>query len=432
MRYRDRIEAAHSDPYQLERLFQTSQEEGNEAVFNTDIVACHRAEPDNLLYAAWVHRLETARPKSSSGLQRTNWRLALPLSLATGLILWLLSDSSLTYHAPQVPYLAHLGAPVLAVITVAFLNATARKGYRRSAWTSAALAAVLTYVMSLSAEKGDYLLLMAPHILLLSWCAVGYSVIGTGASTLNKFAFLIKSIEAVVTVGVFLTATFVFSGITLTMFEVMDVEIADAAIRLLFVGLPGSITILAIAIVYDPLAPPMHQEFKRGIGRLIATFPRVLLALTIVVLVIYLVVIMFNFMAPFENRAVLIIYNVMLFSVMGLLVGATPVSADDVSEQLQIGLRSAIIIVTALVVTVSLYSLAAVVYRTITSGLTINRITVLGWNSINIGLLAMLIVRQFRCDKAKWIPALQQTFSDGIYPYIVWAVFVTIFTPWLF
>ena len=432
MKYREEIEAAHLAPDQLERLFRISRKENNEAVFKADIAFCHRAAPDNLLYAAWFHRLESEPGETSAGPQRTNWRLALPLSLATGLILWMLSDDRLVYQADQIPYLVHLGAPVLAVITAAFLNATAKKGYGRAVLTSAVLAAVLTYVMSLSPEKEDYRLLMAPHLLLLSWTAVGFSVIGAGATTRNKFAFLIKSIEAVVTGGVFLIATFIFSGITLTMFEALDVDIADAVMRLLFVGLPGAIPILAIAIVYDPLASPMRQEFKRGIGRLIITFPRVLLVLTIVVLVVYLVVIMFNFMAPFENRDVLIIYNVMLFAVMGLLLGATPVTAEDVSEQLQIGLRSAIIIVAALVVTVSLYALAAVVYRTIGYGLTINRMTVLGWNSINIALLALLIVRQLRRGRAEWVAALQQTFSDGISAYIVWAVFVTIVTPWLF
>jgi len=345
MNYRDEIEAAHSDPHQLERLFRKSQKQDNDRVFNADIAACHCAAPDNLLYAAWFHRLEADRRENSSGRQPTNWRLALPLSLATGLILWLLSDNRLAYHADQIPYLAHLGAPVLAVITVAFVHATARKDYGRAVWTSASLAALLTYVRALTPGKEDYRFLMAPHILLLSWTAVGFSVIGAGATPLNKFAFLIKSIEAVVTGGVFLIATFILSGITLTMFEALDVDIADAVMRLLFVGLPGAIPILAIAIVYDPLASPMRQEFKRGIGRLIITFPRVLLVLTIVVLVVYLVVIMFNFMAPFVNRDVLIIYNVMLFAVMGLLLGATPVTAEDVSEQLQIGLRSAIIIV---------------------------------------------------------------------------------------
>jgi hypothetical protein len=286
--------------------------------------------------------------------------------------------------------------------------------------------------MFLSSEKEHYRLLMAPHLLLLSWAAVGFSVVGAGASTRNKFAFLIKSIEAVVTGGVFLVATFIFSGITLSMFEALDVEIADAIVQLMFFGLGGAIPMLAIASAYNPLVSPASQDFRRGVGRLIVTFPRVLLALTIMVLAAYLVVIPFHFMEPLENRDVLIVYNVMLFAVMGLLLGATPVTADDLSERLQNGLRSAIITVAALVVVVSLYALAAVVYRTIGHALTINRMTVIGWNSINIVLLALLIFRQLRGGKVEWVAALQQTFSDGISAYIAWAVFVSIVTPWLF
>ncbi len=430
--YREKVEDAQGAPEQLERLFQSALKENNGAAFKADVLACHRAAPDNLLYAAWVYRLEVVPGETFSGRRKTNWKLGLPLSLATGLIMWLLSNERLVYHPEQMPYLGHLAAPILAVFTVVFLSATAKNSTGRALWASAMLAAVVAYVMFLSPQKELYSLLMAPHLFLLSWTVVGFSVIGAGASTRNKFAFLIKSIEAVVTAGVFLVATLVFSGITLSMFQALDVEIDDAIVRLLFVGFPGAIPLIAVASVYDPLVSAASQEFRRGVGRLIITFPRVLLVLTIVVLVVYLVVIPFNFMAPFENRDVLITYNVMLFSVMGLLVGATPVTADDLSLRLQNYLRSAIIVVAALVVVVSLYSLAAVVYRTVGHGLTINRMTVIGWNSINIALLALMIFRQLHGGKVGWVAKLQWTFSEGISAYIVWAVFVTIFTPWLF
>ncbi len=432
MKYWKEVEAAHGAPDQLERLFQVARKENNEAAFKADVVACHRAAPDNLLYAAWFHRLESVTSETSVEPRNTNWKHALPLSIVTGVILWLLSDKRLVYQPDQMPYLVHLAPPVLAVFAVAFLSVTARKGYRRALWGSAALAAAVSYVTFLTPDNAHYRLLMAPHLLLLSWTVVGFSVLCEGASTLNKFAFMIKSLEAIVTGGVFLIATFVFSGITLGMFLVLDVEITDTIVRLMFVGLPGAIPILAIASSYDPLSSPVDQDFKHGIGRLIVTFPRVLLALTIVVLVIYLVTIPFNFLAPFENRDVLIICNVMLFAVMGLLLGATPVTVEDMSERLQNGLRYAIMMVGALVVVVSLYTLAAVVYRTIGHGLTINRMTVIGWNSINIALLAMLISRQCRIGRAEWVPALQQTFSEGIPAYIIWGGFVIIATPWIF
>jgi len=68
---------------------------------------------------------------------------------------------------------------------------------------------------------------------------------------------------------------------------------------------------------------------------------RLLLPLTLVVLVIYVAVIPFAFMAPFRDRDVLIVYNVMLFAILGLLLGATPLRADAVSPRLGRALRGA-------------------------------------------------------------------------------------------
>jgi fumarate reductase subunit D len=137
-------------------------------------------------------------------------------------------------------------------------------------------------------------------------------------------------------------------------------------------------------------------------------------------------------MAPFEHRDVLIIYNVMLFAVMGLLLGATPVTAADLSARLQSALRKAIMVVAVMVVIVSLYALAAVIYRTVGHGLTVNRMTVIGWNSVNIGLLVLLLYRQLRRGRKAWVRNLQKTFGDGIFAYTAWGVFVTIAAPWLF
>jgi hypothetical protein len=168
------------------------------------------------------------------------------------------------------------------------------------------------------------------------------------------------------------------------------------------------------------------------VGRLIVTFPRILLGLTLVVLVIYLITIPFNFMAPFEEREVLIIYNVMLFAVMGLLIGATPVNADDLSPRYQNILRLGIVAVAILVVVVSLYAFAAIVYRTVEGGLTINRLAIIGWNGINIALLVQLIDRQLRQRQTAWIDSLHMTFSNGITLYVAWAVILMLATPWLF
>ena len=154
--------------------------------------------------------------------------------------------------------------------------------------------------------------------------------------------------------------------------------------------------------------------------------------LTLVVLVVYLLVISFNFMAPFEKREVLVVYNGMLFAVMALLIGATPLRDGDLPPRYRRALRGAIRAVAILVVLVSIYALSATVYRTVQGGLTINRVTIVGWNIINTALLALLSIRQIRGGEAGWVAALHGTFRVGGIAYIAWAGFLLVVMPWVF
>jgi hypothetical protein len=164
----------------------------------------------------------------------------------------------------------------------------------------------------------------------------------------------------------------------------------------------------------------------------IATMMRLLLPLTLGVLVIYVFVIPFNFLEPYQNRDVLIVYNLMLFAIMGLLLGATPMRSDDLSPQLQKWLRMGIIAVAILAEVVSLYALSATVYRTIDGGLTINRLTIIGWNVINISILLGLIYKQFKDGREQWITSLKSVFSLATNAYLVWVLFLVINIPLLF
>lgn len=52
-------------------------------------------------------------------------------------------------------------------------------------------------------------------------------------------------------------------------------------------------------------------------------------------LVVYLGFIPFRFWEPFQNRDVLIIYNAMLFAVIALLVGVTPIEPATLAPALR-------------------------------------------------------------------------------------------------
>ena len=325
-------------------------------------------------------------------------------------------------------------APIATCFVVAFLTITGNLSWKQAATAVIGLLGAGIYVTLFitQANREPYQTLMLFHLPLLAWIGTGLSVLGLRSDPQNRFAFLIKSIEVFITGGIYLIAGGVFAGITFGMFGALGIEIPEQVVRLFLAGGGGLIPVLAVATVYDPRFSPIEQRFEQGLGKVIFTLMRLLLPLALLVLIVYLFVIPFNFMEPFWHREVLIVYNAMLFAVMGLLIGATPVCADDLSSKQQSALRIGILAVATLTVLVSVYALSAIVYRTVQDGITVNRLTVIGWNGINVGLLVLLIYKQFKAGPAAWVRALQSAFSIGAVGYIVWAVFLTVAIPLLF
>jgi multisubunit Na+/H+ antiporter MnhF subunit len=438
MEFDTQIHAAESDPQQLEQLFQSARDSHQVAAFRTAMVTRYTAAPENVLLAAWYYRLQNLAEDIRKPSRAINWLAAVPLSILTGLIFWAISDVENFQVLGLVPQIALWWSPIATISALIFMAITAKKGYGIAAALGLGLLAAATYTILLApafrvdwASK-QYLILAIIHIPLLCWVALGISVLGIHSSTADRFAFLIKSLEVAIVAGLYFGAGMAFGGITVGMFAALRIELPDIVLRLIAAGGFGLLPVLALATIYDPTAAPASQDFEQGLSKFIATMMRLLLPLTLVVLVIYILVIPFNFFAPFENRDLLIVYNLMLFAIVGLLMGATPIKGDDLSADLQKLLRSGIIVVAGLAVLVSVYALSAVVYRTVQGALTPNRLTVIGWNSINIGILLVLIVMQIRTGREGWIRALQAVFSRATNAYLAWGLFLLIAIPILF
>jgi hypothetical protein len=223
-----------------------------------------------------------------------------------------------------------------------------------------------------------------------------------------------------------------FVGLAAVLFEVIDVRLPEVFLNWLRAGSYGLVPVIALASLYDPAVSPARQRFDQGLVKLISTVGRLLLPLALVVLVIYIVSIPANFMRPFEERDVLVVYNVLLFAIVALLITVTPVYAEDVPETLQGRLRAGMMAVAALTVIVSVHAMAATFYRTVLGGITVNRLAVMGWNAVNIGILCYFLNRQVRSGRAGWVEATQLTARVGLRAYVFWALFLVLALPWLF
>jgi hypothetical protein len=411
-------------------LYQAARRANEEAEFAADLEACYQEAPGNILYAAWHYRLQQVAQKE---VRSVNWPLAIPLSLITGLIFAVLALSRFQMSG-GMPFVFLVWAPIGACFVIAFLTITANSSWR-PAWPAIiglVIADLYVTLLTTLAERMTYRTLMVLHLPLLAWAGTGISILGLRSDPQNRFAFLSKSTEVFVTAGVYVIVGGMFAGITFGLFQALGISLPVELQQFLVAGGGGMITVLAVATVYDPRISPLAQKVEQGLGWLIPTMMRFLLPMALIVLAVYIVVIPFNFMQPFRNRDILIVYNVMLFAVMGLLLGVTPIQAQDLPAKYHGVLRAGILALAILTIVVSLYAMSATVYRTILGGLTVNRLTVIGWNMINIALLIGLVYTQFKQGVAAWIRSLQSVFSVGAVVYTVWTLFLIVAIPWLF
>jgi hypothetical protein len=430
MDYNEAIRSSESDPKRLEELYRGAQASGDEVAFTQAIEACRREAPENPLLAAWHYRLQPIeKPKPAE--RTVNWMIALPIALIAGAVCAVLSLPAFDYR-DGMPYLALIWSLVGGAAIIAYLTIAGRD--RQAVWTSLlalVIAGAYVTLLSLGGRRVAYRTLMMIHLPLLAVTAVAIKVLSRRRDLIERFAFLLKAIEVCVVGGVYVIVGGIFAAITLGLFQAIGVQPPEYLQRLLVAAGGGAITVLAVATVYNPRFGPATQRLEQGLGRIVPTMFRLLLPLALCVLVVYLFVIPFNFMVPFESRDVLIVYNIMLFAVVGLLLGATPLNAEELQERHHRLLRAGYIAVAALAVVISVYALSATTYRTALGGITLNRLTVIGWNLINIGLLVLLIARALRRPR-EWVPAVQSAFTQGAVVYVAWTVFLVVAMPWIF
>ncbi len=432
MKFLDLIRQNQNNPANLENIYRQALHQRTADEFAHDIQEVRGEAPDNMLYAAWFYRLQVAVSEARVIL----WKFALPLAILCGLVLWAISDTTFTF-LDRIPIFIYLAFPLAAVCVLGYLALAEKLHYRRAVMLAVVLALFTLYPILVVPTmptwfQGPAVDLMALHLPLLAWAAVGIFLTGLRGAPQARFTFLIKSLEVVTTGGLFAVAIGIFYAVTMGLFNALNVTISELFQRLIVAGIGGMVPVFAVAIVYNPFRPSEEQDFSQGLSKFLTNLLRMMIIPTLIVAVIYVVFIPFNFTRPFFNRDVLFIYNGMLFAVIALIVGATPVHQDELSQTLQIWLRRAILMVASLAVLVSLYALAAILYRTFTDTLTMNRLVVIGWNIINIAALSWMIFQQFRHEDEEWALASKKAFNLAALAYTAWAAFIIVFVPLIF
>ena len=431
------IEAASGAPAELERLYRSSHAEGNEAAFREALRQCEIEHPDDLLFKAWAHRLDLPVESEADDLGRNRrWWTIIGASVLLGVVTALLADGKPPAPVPgESDVLFWVGwGPLVAVALLAYLAWAQRSTTSLTRYAAAAATVVVAslYVgLTLGARTDDTAFLGSVHLLFVSWAAVGAALcLGYANPARESFAYLVKSVEAVLTGGIFFGAGLIFVGLTYGIFAVLGIELPEEDLQVVAAWGVGAIPLLAIGSVYDPSVSPAAQDWHAGLTRTLRILTRLLLPLALGVLLVYVLwFIPVYFRKPFEEREVLIVYNATILAIMVLLtvVVSGPVDAQSVRRKSLF--RYAVFGLGVLTLILNVYAMAAVAGRTIDAGLTPNRFAVIGWNVTTLLILSSVGVRLWRARMQPWVPVFRESMGLLVTLGAIWGATLLISLP---
>ena len=267
MSLEERIFQSANDAERLEDIYSKSVQDDTVDEFRNAINKYYKESGDNLLFAAWHFRLESKKVETQPArTSKVNWLGAVLIAALTSMIFWAISNPEWVLF-DDLPVIILFWAPIAAIGGLSFLGITSKQNLRRVVILGAALLLAAGYVILLARgfvgwKQEHYLILMVIHIPLLAWISLGYYLLGTRSNPDRKFAFLIKSVEVIITAGLFLGAGMVFGMITIGLFEAIGIHLNEVLMRLIIAGGVGLLPVLALATIYAPTKLPDEQDFE--------------------------------------------------------------------------------------------------------------------------------------------------------------------------
>jgi len=413
---------------------------GHKSAFTKAITQCAAEHPDNVLFSAWAYRLDVETLiQESQDVQRSqlrHWGIAILASLVLGGLYAALAGS-----APPVPVPGQANpsfwigwSPLLALGVLAFLAATYRNP-ERDVWSVAA--GMVIILLSLATAWTNWnrtdavAILSSIHLPFVLWAAVGgYLTLGRATTAREFSAYILKSLEAALTGGVYLLAGIASAALTVGMFAALGVTLPETLLQTIAAWGIGIIPLLAVASVYSPSKSAMHQDWTTGLARILRILTRLMLPPALGLLTVYLVwFIPLHFWRPFQEREVLIVYNVTIMAIIGLVIGAVPGPDERLLARYETLLRYGALATSVLTLVLNAYALAAIASRTFGHGLTPNRHAVFGWNIVTLIVLTVLIMRLWRATSHTWADLLHRSIGRVMLLPIVWTLWVLFGLP---
>jgi hypothetical protein len=271
-------------------------------------------------------------------------------------------------------------------------------------------------------NKSDSTMLVGIHLPMFLWSILGYAYIGAKLNDHpRKIEFLKFNGDLIIMCGIILLSCMVFTLITFGLFELINIKIEESYFRYFAIWWIAAIPMIASFLL---------QNNPQLINKVSPIIAKIFTPLVFINLLIYLTAVIYTGKYPYNDRNLLLVFNVLLIGVMALIL----FSVAEVGKNNK-GLFTLYILFGLSILTIIINSIAlsAISFRILQYGMTPNRIAVLGGNILIFIHLLMVSLKLFKSvrNKAK-IEEVETSIAQFLPIYSIWTAIIVFILPFIF
>lgn len=400
-------------PEQLEKLYRKDP-----SAFIKSFQLIYPDYKNNQNIQFWNFRLHYKEEKISLGVKKELWFVVI-LAILAGVCA---NISNLPKVNQELFFLRNTAFLILPFLTIYFLWKQQIAVYKITIIVGI-IASLAFYINMLpSAPQSSSLNLVYIHMPILLWSLLGYAYLGNQFNDNNKRVnFLKYNGDFIIMTGVIALACMVFNILTFGLFDLIGFKIAQFYMQYIAVWAIGAIPLFATYLIQN------NPHLINKISPLIA---KIFTPLVFINLFIYLTTIIYTGKYPFNDRNLLLLYNLLLVIVLALIFFSIAEKREDETNKWSYYILLGLSLVT---IAINVIALSAISFRISQWGITPNRMAVLGGNIfifIHLLLVCWSLMKVIR-DKAS-SQSIKDTIAKYLPIYAVWTFIVVALFPLLF
>ena len=401
------------NPRQLEKLYR--EDASN---FKKEFNQIYPGQQDKASLAFWNERLNYEAAKPSWG-STTELVIVIVFALLAGLIASIPNITGIDNEKFLFRNISFIVFPLLS----AYFIWKQKLAFKQYLFPLLAFIVAAVYINLLPTNKESSSIMLAfIHLPIFLWTIFGYSFLGVNIkSSQSRIGFLRYNGDLVVISGILLLSTVLFSAITVNLFDLIGINIEIFYFQNIMIW-----GIAAIPIV----ATYLMQTNVQLINKVSPIIAKIFTPLVFINLFIYLSAMVYTKKYPYQDRNVLLLFNVLLMGVMALILFSIAEAGKATKNKFSLivlfGLSALTLIVNAI-------ALSAIVYRINEFGFSANRIAVLGGNLLIFINLVLVSYKLFLTSfKNGTIEEIEESIAGYLPVYAIWTGLISFLVPLLF